>query len=214
MPIFLRKTKELEAHIDEFLNAISEGALTFRKGVSFYLKKRKDEFLERLQLISEYERKADDLRLEIETSIYENTLIPESRGDVLALLENTDNVVDKMKETLICFSIENPLIENDLIELFEDVAASSANAVESLVLAVRAFFKDIKTVNDHIHKVQYYEKEADIISEKLKRAIFSSERELSSKLHLSNFVTNVEKVSDYAEDVSDRLTIFVIKRKI
>jgi uncharacterized protein Yka (UPF0111/DUF47 family) len=87
-------------------------------------------------------------------------------------------------------------------------------AVESLVLAVRAFFKDIRTVNDHIHKVQFYEKEADVISEKLKRAIFSSQRDLSTKLHLGNFVTNLEKVSDYAEDVSDRLTIFVIKRKI
>ncbi|MCK4655119.1 MAG: DUF47 family protein, partial [Candidatus Cloacimonetes bacterium] len=57
-------------------------------------------------------------------------------------------------------------------------------------------------------------KEADKIAEKLKRRIFQSNVELSKKLHMTRFVTSVEKVSDYAEDVCDRLSICVIKRQI
>ena len=214
MPVFMKKTKELEAQTDAFLDAISEAAITFSKGVVCYLNKRDDEFQKRLQQISEYERKADDLRMEIETTLYENTLIPESRGDVLALLESIDNVVDKMKETIIYFSIENPDIKEEFTALFAEVADASVKSVEYLVLAVRAFFKDIRSVNDHIHKVHYYEKDADRLSEELKRAIFASNYDLAQKLHLSNFASSVEKVSDYAESVSDRLTIFVIKRRI
>jgi uncharacterized protein len=214
MPVFMKKTKELEAQTDAFLDAISEAAITFKKGISSYLYNEDSEFRKRIQQVSDYERKADDLRMEIETSLYENTLIPESRGDVLALLESIDNVVDKMKETIIYFSIENPLIEDEFTPLFEKVAEASVKSVECLVLAVRAFFKDIRSVNNHIHKVHYYEKEADSLSEELKRAIFASEYDLAQKLHLSNFASSVEKVSDYAESVSDRLTIFVIKRRI
>jgi len=35
---------------------------------------------------------------------------------------------------------------------------------------------------------------------------------LSRKIHLRYFALHIENISDYAEDVADRLTISVIKR--
>ncbi|MCK4312309.1 MAG: DUF47 family protein [Candidatus Cloacimonetes bacterium] len=204
----------IESKIDEFLDLISDASLIFQKGVNYYLHGNKEEFENRLKSVSEYERKADEIRVEIERNLYIHTLIPESRGDVLGIMEHTDDVIDIMKETLILFSIESPETIPELTELFEEVTEASIQGVDFMVKAVRAFFKDLQAVYDHIHKVYFYEKEADKIAEKLKRKIFKSNLELSKKLHLSRFVTSVEKVSDYAEDVCDRLSICVIKRQI
>ena len=87
-------------------------------------------------------------------------------------------------------------------------------AVESLVLASRAFFRNIAAVSDHMHKVMFYEKEADKVSTKLKRAIFASDLPLSHKVHLRDFVEHIDNVADRAEDVADRLTIYAIKRTV
>ena len=86
------------------------------------------------------------------------------------------------------------------------------HAAESIVLASRAFFRNIEAVGDHMHKVMFYEKEADKVSTKLKRAIFSTDLPLYRKAHLRNFVEHIDNVADRAEDVADRLAIYTIKR--
>ena len=69
-------------------------------------------------------------------------------------------------------------------------------------------------VNDHMHKVMFYEKEADKISTRLKMAIFDSELDLARKAQLRNFVEHIDDIADTAEDVADRLAIYSIKRSI
>ncbi len=87
-------------------------------------------------------------------------------------------------------------------------------AVEALVLASRAFFRNIEGVNDHMHKVLFHEKEADKVSTRLKRNIFASDLPLSHKAQLRNFVESLDNIADRSEDVADRLTIYTIKRTV
>ena len=48
----------------------------------------------------------------------------------------------------------------------------------------------------------------------LKRTIFESELGIGHKMHLRGFVENIDDVADWAEDVADRLAIYVIKRTV
>jgi predicted phosphate transport protein (TIGR00153 family) len=214
MAILFKTTKDLESQIDEFLDSVSRAALVFNQGVKNYLENDKDSFAGRISLIMELENKADDLRRAIENRLYTQTLIPEHRGDVLGLLENTDDVIDTMKETLDQFDIECPFIPNDLNKNFLELTQVSVEASESLVRATRAFFRDINAVKDHLHKVYFYEKEADRIGNDLKRKIFQMELDLSKKSHLRYFASHIQNVSDRAEKVADRLAIYTIKRTI
>jgi len=204
----------IEMQIDDFLNIISEAGILFKKGLENYLKDSTTEFEKRLNAVSEHERKADELRLNIEKQLYMHTLIPESRGDVLAILENTDRVIDDIKEALQVFAIEHPEIPEKFDELFLELADSSIESVESLIRSVRAFFKDISSVNDHIYKVKFYEREADKIAMSLKNEIFKVDIHLSQKMHLRFCAQQIEKISDSAEDMSERLAIYTIKRQI
>ena len=213
MSIFhLKRSKILEMQIDEFLDTVSQASLVFRDGVKQYLDGEMTNFESAIADISKLENRADDLRHVIENQLYMHSLIPESRGDVLGLLENTDTVINSEKQSLTRFSVEMPEIPAEYNREYLALTDVCMDSAESLVTAVRAFFHDFNMVNNYLHKVYFFEKEADKISDRLKRRIFSSDLDLSRKLHLRNFALHIEEISDHAEDVADRLGISTIKR--
>ncbi len=209
-----QKTKMLETQVDEFLSIVSESGLLFKEAIRLYLDDRFDDFEDRRNSVNNLERRGDDLRREIETQLYSNTLIPESRGDVLGLLESLDNITNTAKQTLLEFSIERPAILPELKQDYSELADCGVQAVEALVMATRAFFRDTQAVKDHLHKVMFYEKEADRIAEKLRRKIFSANLDLGQKNHLRYITHHIGYLSDRAEDVADRLAISTIKRSM
>jgi predicted phosphate transport protein (TIGR00153 family) len=209
------RSKALEAEIEEFLQKLSQSALTYQTAMSAYLRNGASAEFERMvQQLGEFESRDDALRRSIEAQLYRQTLIPDSRGDVLGLLETLDTVHGLMESGLYALSIEKPVIPEPFVPHFQDLADACLHSVDHLVLASRAFFTNIDRVPDHLHKVMYYEKEADKISTVLKRTIFDSDLDLSSKLHLKSFAEYLDDVADGAEDVADRLSIYAIKRAI
>jgi len=214
MALLLKTTKQIEAQLDQFLDIVSDAAMLFQLGMEDYLLERNAQFEERLSQIREKEQKADDLRISIERYLYERTLIPENRGDVLAILENTDEVIDNIKDSLLQFSIEMPEIEQSLDDLWMQTTRASVSAVEQLVCAVRSFFNDLPAVNNYMHKVFFFEREADHLGEKLRRQIFALPIDLARKSQLRWFAIHIEKISDYAQAVCDRLAIYTIKRQL
>ncbi len=210
-----RRTKALEIEIEDFLNQVSQGTLAFEMAVEIYLGHGANaEFEEKLNHVNALESEADRLRRSIKTKLYSQTLIPESRGDVLGLLETLDSVLNLEQGTLWGFSIEKPEIPNSLNEDFMALTRRVTQSTSALVQASRAFFRNIDAVSDHIHKVMFYEKEADKVSTKLKRAIFDSDMQLSNKMQLRDFVESIDNIADQAEDVADRLAIYTIKRTV
>jgi hypothetical protein len=214
MALLLKTTRFVESQIDNFLDMVSDSATTFQLAIQDYLAGRIEQFEERLTQIRDLEHRADALRVSIERFLYERTLIPENRGDVLAILENTDEVIDNIKDSLVQFSIEMPDIPQELDDLWIQTTKASVAAVEQLVFAVRSFFRDLAAVNNYIHKVYFFEREADQIGEKLRRKIFAMDIELSRKSQLRFFAIHIEKISDAAQDVCDRLAIYTIKRQL
>lgn len=211
---FYKSTKELELRIDAFLDTVAEGGLVFKEGVHAYLTEEGPDFQSLIKRIDKLEGRADTLSRDVESDLYRHSLIPEHRGDVLGLLENSDNIIDRIKTSLHQFCVESPQIPGEYHAGYIQLAEAGAAAVEAVTLSARAFFRDVDAVNDHLYKVYHFEKEADKISDALKRKIFASELELARKLHLRYFAMNVESVSDKAEEVADRLAIYSIKRRI
>lgn len=214
MSIILRKTKELESEIDAYLDYVVSGALIFREGIKYYLRGEKDLFEERRRRLDDTEGLGDKLRRVIETKLYLQTLIPESRGDVLGLIENSDKVLNRLSDTLINFSIEQPEVPEEVRDNFMDLAGATASSVESMVEAVRVYFRECEKVRDCINRVMFYEKETDKLADKIKRAVYGMPIELARKNHIRNFVHYIEVIADDAEDVCDRLAIASIKRNL
>ena len=205
----------IEKQVDDFLNQISEAGLLFKTGVDIYLKGKKDAFLKKADEIAEVEHRGDSLRRSIEEQLYLKTLIPESRGDVLDLLENMDALLDRFKGAIWGFEIERIEIDPKFHDDFKELVNYVVEASEAIVRSARAFFKNTGAVADHLHKVSFWETEADKVSTRLQRKIFRQEdMRLSHRMQLREFVRHVDKIADRAEDVADKLNIFVIKRSL
>jgi len=212
--IFKRKIG-IEKQINDFLDKVSESGLLFKSGVDAYLKGNIESFEKQLESIAETEHQGDELRRSLEEKLYIQTLIPESRGDVLSLLENMDSLLDRFKGAMWRFDIERPEISSEFHDDFRELANNVVESVEAIVRSSRAFFKDISAVADHMHKVSYWETESDKISTRLQRNIFrQKELRLSHRMQLRDFVRHIDKIADRAEDVADHLSIFVIKRSL
>ncbi len=74
MPILFKKTKQLEAQVEEFLEAISEGAIVFKLAIKDYLDGETDKFEDRIVSIDKLESKADNLRRTVENQLYSQSL--------------------------------------------------------------------------------------------------------------------------------------------
>ncbi|MEZ0574825.1 DUF47 domain-containing protein [Halodesulfovibrio aestuarii] len=210
----LRKQIGLKKRIDEFLDQVSEASLLFKQGVGFYIDEKHEQFEEKLNQISTVEHHGDEMRRAIERQLYLKTLIPESRGDVLQLLEQLDTLLDCCKEVLWQFQIELPEIPHKSHEDMQELVLYSVESVEAIVRSARAFFRS-SDVSDHLHKVSYWESESDKVTTRMLIEIYRrDDLSLCHKSQLKDLVRQVAQIADRAEDVADRLTIYVIKRML
>ncbi|MDP8211022.1 MAG: DUF47 family protein [Candidatus Stygibacter australis] len=216
MAIFGSKTKQLEADIECYLDLVSRAGLVFNEGVKAYLNGKMEKFDKNFRDITALESEADAVRRDIKRKLYTYMLIPESRGDVLGLLETLDDVVDICEKVLEQFSIETPDIRDFLKSDFRELAELSALCVDEIVKAARSFFTDITMVSNYVNKVHFYEHEVDDLEEQLKRKAFNSTEieRFSHKVHMRYFAEKIAMVSDVAQAVAERLSVYAIKRKI
>jgi predicted phosphate transport protein (TIGR00153 family) len=214
--LFTSKSKELENTINKYIDVVEQAALVFQEGIRSYISWKQDRFEDYYKTISELENKADEYRHDCKFKLYAYMLIPESRGDVLGVVETIDDVVDICKKVMEQMSIEQPDIPEDLRPSYLELAELSTKTILELIKATRAFFTEMKLVENYINKVHFYEHEADKLEEKLKRKIFNHKEiaYLSVKMHLRYFVEKLVSPSDLAESVAERLSVYVIKRRL
>ncbi len=211
----LKKEIGVERQIDKFLDQVVRSGLIFSQGAEAYLKGNDTDFKRKLEEITEVEHTGDDLKRTIQQYLYTKTLIPESRGDVMQLLEDMDALLDRFKGALWRMEIENMDIDDEFHKDFLLLIKAVGEAVEAIVRSARAFFKNIDAVRDHLDKVYYWETESDKISTRLQRAIFRKEDlRLSHRMLQRELARHLDKIADRAEDVADRLNIYVIKRSL
>lgn len=205
----------IEKLIDDFLDQVSQSGMIFKQGANAYLANNTVDFERKLKEISDCEHSGDDLSRTINEHLYTKTLIPESRGDVLDLLESMDSLLDRFKGAMWRFEIEQPEITEQFHADFNLLVDAVLEATEAIVASCRSFFKDIASVSDNLHKVSYWESECDKISTRLQTAIFrNTDLRLSHQMQQQAFARHLDKIADRAEDIADKLNIYVIKRSL
>ena len=154
------------------LNLIDQGSILFKEGVRNYLYGNRESFLSNLQTLSNLETEADILKRKTENILYTQSLMPQLRGDILKLLEELDNIIDLAKTSLFQFDVENPFIPAELNQDLVKLTELSTAAIESVIPAARAYFRDPDSVKEKLHRVYLYEKEADKLADAIKRKVF------------------------------------------
>jgi uncharacterized protein len=213
MAIFSKSNKVIEL-LEKFIDSIDQGSIVFKKGVDNYLYGNIQAFENNILTLSKLESDADLLGKDIENRLYKHSLMPQLRGDMLRLLEELDDIIDIMKTNLYQFEVEVPNIPGELNQDLSKLTEMSVASVEALVPAARAFFRSPETVRDQLHRVYFYETEADKLAASIKRKVFRemTDLKLSEKFHLRYFTLHIEQVSDASKKAADLLSVMAIKR--
>ena len=214
--MFNRKTKETIGRLDKFFDIVDQSLLVFIEGVKNYIYRNDDALNGNLQTITKLESEAEMLRRDIETDLYRRTSLSRPRGDILRLLERMDHVLDTISNNLYQFEIERPNIPVELNSEFLKLMELSTEAMSTTIPASKAYFKTPDSVPDMVHRVYFFQKEADTQAKILKRRVFHEmdSLKLSEKFHLRYFALHIEELSQEALKVADQLSVMSIRRII
>ena len=122
-------TRILENELDEFMDAVSDGALVFQSSISVYLNQQYEEFSDKVAQLDELERRADDLKRRVQIELYSEMLVPESRGDILHLIRDLDELLDLMKGKMELLEITRAEIPEEYHKGLEQLTVEAVNAV-------------------------------------------------------------------------------------
>jgi predicted phosphate transport protein (TIGR00153 family) len=218
---FSKKKHYVKEQIDEYMVNLGKCRDTFREAWNEFLSKGKvtDEYVDWVGKTHKYEGRADDIRDNLETSMYEESLIPESRGDVLAFMENLDFLPNRL-ESIVKYIDEVNLSVPDLSERDRDMFLRNLKQLMNIVLetydlAIESgvhFFEDKRKVREYSVAIDRKESEADSIEGTLKKFIFTcSEFRDFDKLLFYELITRLSDVADLAEKFHRRVILLSFK---
>ena len=210
------QSKKLEQKIEDYLIQIMDSILIFQEGVNDYLDGNLDDIPKRAAEIANIKEEAAKKRREIEEFLYKEMLIPDARGDVLELLESMGKISEKSSKILGNLAIEKPDLTGKLRHHFQKLTRLSVYCIDELKNSAIAYFTNISAVRGYNKKVYFYENEVDTVEEEIKKIVFSSQKieRLSHKMQIRYFAEKIAFLSDKAEQIADRLNIYVIKQSI
>ena len=209
-----RRTYDLEKKITSFLlNIIQAGILYGQAMNSYTLSGVEGDFKSLLQKVSDLEAQNDAFRREIESNLYEYMILPDMRSDILRLLEMCDKVINKYESNLLVVSVEKPELLTCMRDSLLKMIQADLECAGSLISGVRMFFAgdDIKEFTQRTYEMEHL---VDRQSLRLKALVFQSDIELARKIQLKEFIYNIEKISDIAEDTADILNIMAVKHSL
>jgi predicted phosphate transport protein (TIGR00153 family) len=216
MKIFKDHNKELELEMDLYLNSLQKSSNTFLEGVKAYLREVPDQFEERIKYVTEQEKESDEHLVNIKYVLFRYNLVPDLSADILELMDSMDDIADISKESLLDFQVVKPDIPKSLSDDFGHIAKKSNKAVETLIQGVRIYLTEFSTVEDYITKTYLFESDVDTLLHNLKLKIFDENLDctLGEKLILNKFADKLAELSDIAEKVASKLSVFRFKRSI
>jgi len=215
MALFFSKTNKLLEMLDGYLEKVTECMEQARKTLFLYIDKGScEEFDELVTKTHMAESCSDDLRREIEISLYEKALIPESRGDILGLLETVDKIPNKAESVAFQIQTEAIRIPDEFKSELKKIINVNFDVFKDIKLAINAIFKDIGKVRYITNEIDKKESGSDSMERDLIKKLFSSNIDVEEKILLKELIIEIGSISDRAENAADRLNIMAVKRLI
>jgi len=167
-----------------------------------------------VQQVDDAESRADDARDKIEFKLYRKALMPESRGDMLGLIEAVDRIPNWAEEVVFDIHLQRVVFPQNLLDKFRHITEMNVECFRVLYKAIEALFSDLDAVFELTKEVDRIESEIDTLERELIADVFDIEERLSYQNLLHRVVRGICDISDKTENAADRLAIVAIKKLI
>ena len=215
MALFFSKKNKFLEMIEGYLKKVTECMELAKKTLLLYIDKgcceKFDELVTKTHMA---ESCSDDLRREIEILLYEKALMPESRGDILGMLETVDKIPNKAESVTFQMQTEVLRIPDEFKPELRKIINMNFDIFADVKRAIRAVFNDIGEVRRITNEIDKKESGSDSMERDLIKKLFSSNINIGEKILLKELIIEIGSISDRAENVADRLNIMAVKRLI
>jgi predicted phosphate transport protein (TIGR00153 family) len=215
MSLFWKREREVRQLLGEYFDVCDRTLAAFGRAMEEYVRAgRSGVFDQHEQQVQELEGRADDLRVQIEKLLYSRALLPESRGDLLRVLEAFDHLPNLAETVVFMVATQGIDVPAPFLADLERYVGTNLEAYRHLRLTVDAFLTDPPRVEETIELVDADESRSDDQERALVTAVFASNLDKAEKLHLRELIGRIGDISDHAEQVARRLEIVALKRRV
>ena len=209
------KNKQLFSELDKYLKVTEEAMTVFSEALTYLLKNSMDEhFKVMASRVSKLESEADDLRRKIELEVYQESLLPETRNDLLLILESVDRIPNGAETILNMFITQNTVIMESVRSLMLELVNISLETYNYTSAAVKDCFEKMERVQELNRLVDNNESLGDELERKMVSIIFESDTDTAEKILQKEFVKELGSLCDKCETTLDLVVICAVKRRV
>jgi predicted phosphate transport protein (TIGR00153 family) len=212
---FSRKQKVLEELVAKYLERVNDCLDRVEECLASALDREPfDTVVAKAQATHRAESQADDTRQEAAILLYGKALFPESRGDILTLLEGTDRIANAADSVARRIRYERIQVPAELGNAFRELLGRASDCSRELLKAVKMLFEDYNSAVHLADRVSDLESRTDELEYQILDAIFTSGLSSGEKILLRDFAAKISDIADRAENAADHVRIVAIKRKV
>ena len=207
--------KKLYARIKDYLDVAEQTIELYRDSMEHYLRNHIDTHLEMMvQKTHEVESHADDIKQEIEQSLYQKSLLPDTRQDIFRLLDSIDRMPNKAESILRRIYTQNICLPKQFEAKVWELVQLGADTFKVVRKAVIDSLEKMERTQKLVMVIDSNESVGDALEQRIIYEIFRSEVEPADRILLRDLVLEIGHILDLAESLSDIITILTIKRQV
>ena len=215
LSFFFKKQRQIEALIYRYLDSLRMTQKFFAEALTTCIKESVSGNFDFLTIQThKFESKADDLRDEINELMYGKALIPESREDIMVLLELIETIPRLFERLLHMIQAQKLTIPNFILPDVDGLIQASLESCDLMMTQVETLFRKGGSTRDLKYRIDQDESRCDHIEHSIITKIFSADIDPFQKLQLKEMVSYMGEISDQADRVSKRVNIISLKRLV
>lgn len=215
LSFLFKKERQLEALIYSYLENLALIQKHFLKAMTTSLKEGVcDDFIFLIEQTHKFESRADDLRDETNELMYSRALIPESREDIMALLEKVDEIPRSFEQILNMIQTQKIVFPAFMTLDIQELIRISLESCDMMAKQIDVMMKKKEGIRALVATIDQNESHCDHIERRLIIKLFDSDLEPFLKLQLKEMVVVMGEISDKADQVSKRINIMTMKGRI
>ncbi len=209
----LRRNRMIREKVSTYADSAKEGLNTFEAGMRFYCENGLTGMGEWMIRVHERESACDQICRDIELDLFEKSLLPETREDLMNLLEYLDKIVNCAESAMRKICVQHVQLPNGFCKPLEEIVRMSVKAGSlAMDMAIETLEKS-HNIREFDREIDSLESKVDAIEQQAISDLFDTDLELAEKLMIREIIETMANISDIAEEVSGRLMIFSAKRR-
>ncbi len=208
-----KQNRILYGKIIDFLEIEQETVDVFQKSLKKFIKDANSaKFLVNMESVHKLENRADALLKEIRELFYKKSLLPESREDILVLLECVDDITDTANHIMHDIYSQNIVFPEKIEDQLKEMLSTTEQTNVQLIGLIKDLFYRRKTVSDFFEQIKTLEHVCDTLQTGIIKTIFDSKIDKFDKILLRDVIKTIGSLSDLCESAGDKGIILYIKR--